>query len=174
MSAGSLIRVIPAEAMDAPCNGPALAGGALILACQYCASLPFSVYAKSEFWLNSPAQVLTKLGVILLMLAFAFVWTRYGSREDGWSWMRQLGPRRCWCTGCNDELIYGRWLWFWKNGLNVGQTVAAAIALILLMLGLSTAKTYRHRIGTWIADTGWWWAPRIGGRRGIEDRPMLP
>ncbi len=95
------------------------------------------------------------------MLAFAFVWTRYGSREDGWSWVRQFGTTSLLVYWVHIELIYGRWLWFWKNGLNVGQTVAAAIALILLMLGLSTAKTYRHRIGTWIADTGWWWAPRI-------------
>ncbi len=161
MSAGSLIRVIPAEAMERSMQWAALAGGALILACEYCASLPFSVYSKCEFWLNSPAQVFTKLGVILLMLAFAFVWTRYGSREDSWSWMRQFGTTSLLVYWVHIELIYGRWLWFWKTGLNVAQTVAAAITLILLMLALSTAKTYRHRIGTWIADTGWWWAPRI-------------
>jgi len=161
MSAGSLIRVIPQEGMERAMQWGALGAGALIMACQYCASLPFSVYSKSEFWLNSPAQVFTKLGVIVLMLAVAFVWTRYGSREDSWSWVRQFGTTSLLVYWVHIELIYGRWLWFWKMGLNVPQTVAAAIALIMLMLALSTAKTYRNRIGTWIADTGWWWGPRI-------------
>jgi hypothetical protein len=39
------------------------------------------------------------------------------------------------------ELIYGRWLWFWKDGLTVGQTIAAASGLIALMLFLSVART---------------------------------
>ena len=56
-------------------------GRGLIVACQYFAHQPYSVYAKSDFWLNSPAQVLSKVGVILLMLALAFLWTRYGARD---------------------------------------------------------------------------------------------
>ena len=51
----------------------ALFGGALIIASQYFSSLPYSIYAKSEFWLNSPAQILTKQGVTMLIVAFATV-----------------------------------------------------------------------------------------------------
>ena len=61
-----------------------LAGGVLILACQYFANSSMTIYAKSDYWLDSPAQVLTKVGVLLLMVAFAFVWTRYGA-GPGWS-----------------------------------------------------------------------------------------
>jgi hypothetical protein len=63
-------------------------GGALIGACSYFSNLPFSIYTKSEYWLNSPALPLTKLGVTLALLAFAYVWTRHTA--GAWSWVRQL------------------------------------------------------------------------------------
>jgi hypothetical protein len=164
MSAGSLLRVLPHEATERTMQWAALAGGAVILACQYCSGLPYSIYTKSEYWLNSPAQVLTKLGVVLLLLAVAFLWTRYGSREDRWSWVRQFGTTSLLVYWVHIELVYGRWLWFWKTGLNVGQTVIAAVGLILLMLVLSTAKTYRHQIGAWVADLAWGYDPqRVSG-----------
>ena len=43
------------------------------------------------------------------------------------------------------ELVYGRWLWFFKTNLDVSQTVLAAVTVIVLMLLLATAKTYRQR-----------------------------
>jgi uncharacterized membrane protein len=164
MSAGSLIRVMPQEATERAMQWAALAGGAVILACQYCSALPFSIYTKSDYWLNSPAQVLTKLGVVLILIALAFLWTRYGSREDGWSWVRQFGTTSLLVYWVHIELVYGRWLWFWKNGLNVGQTVTAAVGVIVLMLALSTIKTYRHQIGSWLSEFGWSYNPqRVSG-----------
>src|ERR1035438_5955621 len=76
VSAGSVIRAIPRDATGRCMQWAALLGGALILVCQYMANSPFTIYAKSEFWLNSPAQVLTKVGVLFLMVSFAFLWTR--------------------------------------------------------------------------------------------------
>ena len=114
MSAGSVIRTIPPEATERAMQWAALLGGGLILACQYFANLPYTVYAKSDFWLNSPAQVLTKVGVILLMLALAFLWTRYGAK-DGWSWVRQFGTTSLLVYWVHIELVYGRWLWFLKG-----------------------------------------------------------
>ena len=89
----------------------ALVGGILVIACQYFASLPFSIYAQSEFWLNSPAQVLIKQGVTLLLASFAFLWTRYAV-NGGWSWVRQFGTTSLLVYWVHVELVYGRWLWF--------------------------------------------------------------
>jgi len=166
MSAGSLIRVLPPEATERTMQWAALTGGAIILACQYCSGLPYSIYTKSDYWLNSPAQVLTKMGVVLLLIAVAFLWTRYGSREDRWSWVRQFGTTSLLVYWVHIELVYGRWLWFWKTGLNVGQTVAAAVGVIVLMLALSTVKTYRQQIGSWLADMGWQFGPRTESASG--------
>jgi hypothetical protein len=159
MSAGSVIRILPPDATERAMQWAALAAGVLILACQYFASLPYSVYPKSEYWLNSPAQILTKLGVTLLMLAFAFLWTRYGA-SDRWSWVRQFGTTSLLVYWVHIELVYGRELWFLKNNLNVPQTVVAAFLVILLMLGLSTLKTNRDRVKAALLEMGWWFGPK--------------
>jgi len=160
MSVGSAIRIIPPDSIERFVQWAALAAGVTIVACQYLAGLPYSVYPKSEYWLNSPAQVLTKLSATVLLLAMAFVWTRYGARGDRWSWVRQIGTTSLLVYWVHIELVYGRWLWFFKNNLNVPQVVVAAICVILLMVGLSTLKTYRHRVGLMLAEMGWSFGPK--------------
>jgi hypothetical protein len=159
MSAGSIIRTIPAETTGRAMRWAALAGGVLILASQFAARLPYSIYAKSEFWLNSPAQVLTKQGVTFLLLAVAFLWTRYGSK-GGWSWVRQLGITSLLVYWVHIELVYGRWLWFFKNGLTVPETMLTALSIILLMVAISTLKTHRERVAMALAEMGWWFTPK--------------
>jgi hypothetical protein len=159
MSVGSMIRITPAEMTDRLMQWTALAGAGMLIACQYFGNLGLSIYSKSEFWLNSPAQVLTKMGATLLLLSLAFLWTNYGAKS-GWSWVRQFGTTSLLVYWVHIELVYGRWLWFWKSNLTVPQTVVAALAVILLMLAISTIKTYRHRIGTWLADMGWSFSPK--------------
>ncbi|HYW47339.1 MAG TPA: acyltransferase family protein [Bryobacteraceae bacterium] len=159
VSAGSLLRAIPPDATERVMQWAAIVGGALILACQYFAGLPYSIYANSEFWLNSPAQVLSKQGVTLLLMALAYLWTRNGGRES-WSWVRQFGTTSLLVYWVHVELVYGRWLWFWKGSLNVPQTVIAAAAVILLMLAISAAKTYRGRMAAALSQMGWWVGPK--------------
>jgi hypothetical protein len=159
MSAGSIIRIIPAEATGRAMRWVAAAGAALILVSQYAASVPYSIYAKSEFWLNSPAQVLTKQGVVFLMLAGAFLWTRHVSK-GGWSWVRQLGITSLLVYWVHIELVYGRWLWFFKNGLTVPEAMLTALSVILLMVAISTIKTYRERVAMALAEMGWWFTPK--------------
>jgi hypothetical protein len=159
MSAGSVIRLLPADGTDRAMQWAAIAGGAAILACQYLASLPYTLYAKSEYWLNSPAQVLTKQGVVLLMVALAYLWTRYVAKP-GWSWVRQLGTTSLLVYWVHIELVYGRWVWFWKNNLAVPQTLASAAGVILLMLALSVLRTNWDKVSGALRDLGWGWTPQ--------------
>ncbi len=159
MSAGSLIRVVPPDAMERAMQWGALLGGALILACQYAAGLPYSIYPKSDYWLNSPAQVLTKVGVLLILVAMAFLWTRYGTK-DGWSWVRQFGTTSLLVYWVHIELVYGRWFWFLKNSLTVSQTVVAAVCLILLMLAISVVRTNWDKVQTALGEMGWGFGPK--------------
>ena len=164
MSAGSLIRIIPDGHMDRTMQWAAILGGGLILTSQYFASLPYSIYAKSEFWLNSPAQILTKLGVILVVVPVAFLWTRYGA-SGGWSWVRQFGTTSLLVYWVHIELVYGRWLYFWKENLNVAETLAAAAVVILLMLALSWVRTNRDKWGSLVPALPWdrSWPQRVSG-----------
>ena len=159
MSAGSLIRLLKHEHYDRAMQWAALLGVGMILGARYFANLPFSIYAKSEFWLDSPAQVLIKLGVILVTLAAAYVWTQYGAAGAGWSWVRQFGTTSLLVYWVHIELVYGRWLPWCKNNLDEGQTALAAAVLIALMLLLATAKTYRRDIAAYVSNVwGWRWS----------------
>src|ERR1700722_11514422 len=137
------------EQLDRAMQWGALLGGAMVVTARYFANLPFSIYTKSEFWLDSPAQTLIKLGVTLVVLAFGYLWTQYGA-APGWSWVRQFGTASLLIYWVHIELVYGRWLRSCQNNLNIPQTVLAAAAVILLMLLLAAVKTYRKEVGAYL------------------------
>ena len=159
VSAGSVIRTIPREPRNAACSGRRCSAACSSWARQYMANSSFTIYAKSEFWLNSPAQVLTKVGVLFLMVSLAFLWTRYGAGE-GWSWIRQFGVTSLLVYWVHIELVYGHASWFFKDSLTVPQTVFAAVIVILLMLAISTMKTHREKWQAVLSNLGWNFAPR--------------
>ena len=139
VAAGSLLRVSNDEAIERTMQWGALSGFALILGGQYFGGIPYSIYPKSEFWLDSPALVLIKLGAILLMLSTAYVWNAYVVR-DQWSWIRTLGMASLPVYWIHTELVYGRWLWFWKEDLGPPQTALVAALVIALMLVVALGR----------------------------------
>ena len=145
VAAGSALRLTKEENLNKAMQWAFLTGLALIMLGQYLSNLPYSLYAKSEFWLNSPLQVLIKQGVTLVALALAFAWTRYGN-ADRWSFVQQLGTTSLLVYWVHIELVYGRWFGSFKNKLTVGQTVACALSVIILMVALSVARTNFERI----------------------------
>jgi uncharacterized membrane protein len=159
ISAGSLIRSLTPEATDGAMRWIAAGGGVTIVIAQWCAASSRSIYASSDFWLNSPAQVLTKASVTLVMLSGAYLWTRYGARHGAWSWVRQFGVTSLLVYWVHIELVYGRWLWFLKNSLTVGETAATAVGVILFMLAISALRTNWARARSALAGMGWWYAP---------------
>jgi len=153
VSIGSLLRLAKSEHHERVMEWLALAGFGLILGARYAANLPYSVYTRSEFWLDSPALTFIKLGVLLLMMSFGFAWNRYVVPE-GWNWLRQLGTTSLLVYWVHIELIYGRWFWFWKENLTVMQTAVAAVVTIALMVGLSAIKTNWDRVKAWLLSPG--------------------
>lgn len=153
LSLGSLIRVVTHEQLERAMQWVALAGCALIASSQQLSDLP-SLYGKSEFWLNSPFMILIKLGVILLMVAFAFVWNKHTAEK--WSWVRQLGTTSLLVYWIHIELIYGRWLGFWHSNLSIAQCTVAAAAMIVSMVLISVARTHRAQLREFLAS----WRPQ--------------
>ncbi len=140
VAAGSLIRLVRHEQMNRVMQWAAILGFGLVLAGQYFASLPYSIYSKSEFWLNSPAQVISKLGVVLLLAALAFLWMEYGVGRR-WSWVRQLGTTSLLVYWVHIELVYGRWLGAWRQNLRPEECAVFTLVLLAAMVGLSVVKT---------------------------------
>ncbi len=159
MSVGSSIRLLDAEQMERAGQWSAVLGVALIVAGQYFSNFPYSLYSKSEFWLDSPWLVFIKLGVILMILSFAYLWNAH--TQSQWSWVRQFGVTSLLVYWVHIELIYGRWLWFWKQSLPAAQTAIAAVALTVLMLFVSTTRTQWRNWRLLSFSLGWYFfAPR--------------
>lgn len=157
LSIGSLLRLVKPEQMNRLMQWATLAGFALILAGQYFSNFPYSVYPKSEFWLDSPGLIVIKLGVVLVILAFAYLWNEYAVKEQ-WSWVRQFGTTSLLVYWVHIELVYGRWFGAWKESLGNAECALAAVSLILLMLGLSIGRTRFKtlRVSQLFGSIGYW------------------
>lgn len=149
VSLGSLIRLASPEELERAMQWLAVIGCVLIVASQRLSDWP-SLYGKSEFWLNSPFMILIKTGVIFLIIAFAFLWTKHTG--NAWSWVAQLGTTSLLVYWVHIELIYGRWLSFWHSNLTIGQCAIGAVLIIVSMVLLSLAQTHRAQVREFFAS----------------------
>ncbi|MBI4874564.1 MAG: DUF1624 domain-containing protein [Acidobacteria bacterium] len=150
ISAGTIVRLSGPMNLPRLMQWSALAGLALIAGGRYFSELPYSLYDKSEFWLNSPMLILIKLGVLLLALSFAYLWTAHGAGRR-WSFVRQLGTTSLLVYWVHIELVYGRWFGAWKESLPVVLCAATAVLLIAAMVGLSLLRTRWPSVRAWLA-----------------------
>jgi fucose 4-O-acetylase-like acetyltransferase len=155
LSAGSVIRLLTDDQMDRAMLWAAVFGAALIIGGHYFSDLPYSLYTNTEFWLDSPAMVLMKLGALLWVLPFAFIWTRYAA-NTGWSVVSQLGTTSLLVYWVHIELVYGRWLGAWKESLDNTQVLALTTVVIILMVALSVLKTSAKKWSAMPASFRWY------------------
>ncbi len=139
LSAGSILRLAGSQDTARLMLWGALGGLVLVMGGEYFSNLPYSVYSKSEYWLNSPGLVVVKLGVILLVVPFAWLWCEHVA--PGWSMVKQLGTTSLIVYWVHIELVYGRWLGLWHQTLTAAQCAAAAVALVALMVGVSVMRS---------------------------------
>jgi uncharacterized membrane protein len=140
LSIGSLLRIVKADQMNRVMQWGALGGLALIVAGQYFSNMSYSLYPKSEFWLDSPGLIVIKLGVVMVIIALAYVWTEFAVGAS-FSWIRQLGTTSLLVYWVHIELVYGRWFGAWKENLNNLECGIYAVILVAAMLGLSVLRS---------------------------------
>ncbi len=140
LSFGSLLRKLKQDQLTRAMQLIATAGVAIAFGANLLSGSFNHLYAKSEFWLDGPALVFIKLGVLLIAVPFCYVWMMQPMAQR-WSWVRQLGTTSLLVYWVHIELVYGHWLGWMKENLNVPQTIVAAGGIILLMIGLSYART---------------------------------
>lgn len=147
MAAGSAIRITKQEDLGRAMLWTMGIGLGVVAVARYFGDLPYSIYSKSDYWLNSPAMTLTKLGVVLILLAVAYLWIHAGIESEKWSLFRQLGTTSLLVYWVHIEIVYGRWFGIWKEGLSVGQVAAFTVALVALMTVLSLLRTRYRSLG---------------------------
>jgi len=123
VSAGSVIRVVKEEDMMKVMQWASLFGIALMVGARYFANLPYSLYGNSDFWLNSPALILIKLGVMYLLLPSPSSGRGMSIQRVGVSSARSA-RLRC-CLLGHTEIVYGQWMWYWKESLTPAPVVSS-------------------------------------------------
>lgn len=157
IAAGTIVKCAAQERMERLMQWSVLIGFALVFGAQYFATIPYSIYTKSSFWADSPALILIRVGVSLLMMSGAYLWTQFGAGA-GWSWMQTLGRNSLMVYWVHVMLVYGDIIKPLKRALSVPQVTLATVALTLLMVGLSLA---------WL----WWKARKAGRWRTVAEAP---
>lgn len=166
MAGGTMFRCVTDEGREDLMQWGGWLGAALVFTGQYVSNLPYNIYPHAEFWLDSPGLTFIKLGVILMVIAFAFFWNEWVPRIRGgagagerFSIPRQLGQTSLLIYWVHIELVYGRWAEPFKGKTSLGMTALFALAVIVLMIGLSVAKTRLVRSERYMA-----WKEQLLGR----------
>ena len=140
ISIGSILRLARPELMGRIMQWGTLGGIVLVVGGQYFSNVPYSLYPKVDYWLSSPGLIFIKLGVVMIMIAFAFVWTEYAV-GSAWSWIRQLGTTSLLVYWVHIELVYGRWFGAAHESLSNVACAFWAAVVIATMLALSVTRT---------------------------------
>jgi uncharacterized membrane protein len=147
MAAGSIFRTVKREDLGRTMLWMLSIGVGLGAVSHALSNLGYSVYPKSEFWLNSPAMIMMKLAVVLGLLGLAYLWVNLGTPQR-WSLFRQLGTTSLLVYWVHIEIVYGRWLGIWKEALTVTQVIVFTVVLLALMTLLSVLRTRGRSIGS--------------------------
>jgi len=115
------------------------AGMALLMGGQFASRIPYSLYSKVDYWMNSPALMTIRTGMVLLALAAAYLWTE-SVAGPGWSWVQTLGKASLLVYFAHIMLVYGWVSGAWRKALTVEQSALATALVMTLMVGLAQAR----------------------------------
>jgi uncharacterized membrane protein len=102
---------------------------------------PWRWYATYDFWHTSPNFFLMRVGMLLMILSASYAWCRWGAAHYGFSPLIQIGQTSLLVYWVHIELVYGRVSILAKHTKGIGGATAGLIAIFLMMLALSIART---------------------------------
>jgi uncharacterized membrane protein len=136
MAAGDLVKRAPAERFERFMQWSVLIGFAMILTGQYFSNVPYSLYTKSNFWTDSPALIVIRVGIMIVIMAGSYLWTEYCA-GPGWSGMVAMGRNSLMVYWIHVMIVYGAVVRPIKRGLSIPQTTAATVLLTVMMIVMS-------------------------------------
>jgi uncharacterized membrane protein len=141
LATGAIVKRAAADRLDRLMQWSVAIGFALVFIAQYFSNLPYSIYPKSDFWRDSPALILIRVGIMLLMMACAYLWTEFGMGTT-WSWMLCFGKTSLMVYWVHVMLVYGDLAKPFKRALSIPQTVLATLLVMLAMVALAAARLW--------------------------------
>jgi uncharacterized membrane protein len=136
LAAGTIVKSAAVDRIERLIQWSVLIGFAVIFTGQYFSNIPYSIYTKSNFWTDSPALVLIRVGIVLLLMAAAYLWTEY-CVGGGWSWMQTLGKNSLMVYWVHVMIVYGAVVSPIKRQLSIPQAALATLIVTAMMVALS-------------------------------------
>ncbi|MEO8369839.1 MAG: heparan-alpha-glucosaminide N-acetyltransferase domain-containing protein, partial [Candidatus Solibacter sp.] len=138
---GTIVKRTAADRFERLMQWSMLLGFALIFTGQYFSNLPISIYNGANFWTDSPALIVIRTGICMMIMAGAYLWTEYCGTEycvgTGWSWMQAMGKNSLMVYWVHVMIVYGSLIRPWKRQLNIWQAGLATVVVTLMMVALS-------------------------------------
>jgi len=116
-------------------------GGLLIYLAKWLDARPEQLYPVYDFWHTSPNFFLIRVGLLLLILAAAYVWCRWGAGQWGFSPLIQLGQTSLLVYWVHIEFVYGKFSILTKRAQDIRTASLGLLAISLSMVLLSVLRT---------------------------------
>ncbi len=116
-------------------------GVGLIYLARWLDARPQQVYARYDFWHTSPNFFLIRVGLLLVILAAAYAWCRWGAGQWGFSPLIQLGQTSLLVYWVHIEFVYGRFSILPKRSVDIRTASFGLLTIFLAMLLVSLLRT---------------------------------
>lgn len=116
-------------------------GGLLIYLAKWLDARPQQLYAVYDFWHTSPNFFLIRVGLLLLILAAAYMWCRWGAGQWGFSPLMQMGQTSLLVYWVHIEFVYGKFSILTKRAQDIPTASLGLLAIFLSMVLLSVLRT---------------------------------
>jgi uncharacterized membrane protein len=123
------------------------AGIALIYVSKFLDSRKWQLYPVYDYWHTSPNFFMIRVGMLLLLVVFAYAWCRWGLGQRGFSPLIQLGNTSLLVYWVHIEFVYGRFSILPRRSLTIAGASGGLLIIFLAMLALSLGRTWTK--GRW-------------------------
>ena len=98
-------------------------------------------FGDYDYWHTSPNFFLMRCGILLVILAFAYAWCRWGLPRFVFSPLAQLGQTSLLVYWVHIEFVYGRFSILPKGQCGIAKATVGLLAIFTAMLALSLLRT---------------------------------
>lgn len=142
LAAGFLLLSDRARKLGAATFVLAGVGGiGLIYLARWLDARPHQLYTTYDFWHTSPNFFLIRVGMLMMILAAAYLWCRWGAGQWGFSPLIQLGQTSLLVYWVHIEFVYGRLSILPKRAVDIRTASFGLLAIFLAMVLLSRLRT---------------------------------
>jgi uncharacterized membrane protein len=117
------------------------AGIVLIYLSKFLDSRQWQLYPVYDYWHTSPNFFMIRVGMLLVLVVFAYAWCRWGLGQSGFSPLIQLGNTSLLVYWVHIEFVYGRFSILPRRNLTIAGASAGLLIIFLAMLALSLVRT---------------------------------